>query len=286
MMASKKENKSNRHHPLKTPSRYRLSFFNDNTFNEVWTIKLSRRKVVILTMALIFALTCAIATIIVITPLKTLLPGYLKSSQREETINNTFRIDSLIRRTDINNAYIGNLRRLIAKDVDSSSIDTQTKSDTIATLPVDSLLVASAAEKQFVKQFEEKERFNLSILNPITAESTTFYPPVNGATVKESTNDVTPSIAITTARNAPISAIYRGTVIDVYHSPDTGYCITIQHPNGFISKYLGIGNSFVSQGDIVNTGTRIGMMPSRQGLLTIELWHKGTALNPKKHIAF
>lgn len=83
-------------HRLRTHRRFRLSFINENTFNEVWTIGMSQRKV-IASIALIFvALGCMAATLIVFTPLRTLLPGYLKQEERQKNTVNVFRVDSLL----------------------------------------------------------------------------------------------------------------------------------------------------------------------------------------------
>jgi murein DD-endopeptidase MepM/ murein hydrolase activator NlpD len=60
----------------------------------------------------------------------------------------------------------------------------------------------------------------------------------------------------------------------------------IQHPNEFISIYSGLSEIFVSNGDKINTGTRIGIAEAGKFELKFELWHNGTALDPRQYINF
>ena len=91
---------------FKTTKRYRLTFVNENTFNAVWTIKLSRAKVWFLSLVTVAAITALILWMILATPMSNLLPGYLLPSQRAQHINNTLRVDSLSRLTEINLSLI------------------------------------------------------------------------------------------------------------------------------------------------------------------------------------
>ncbi len=275
-------------HKFKTPKRFRLSFLNENTFNEVWTIKMSQTRVILAIIAIVVALLCIISTIIVATPIRTLLPGYLKGSQRQEYVINSLRIDSLFTQVDITNSYIANLTDILTDNVDTLAITTPTNA-TQQIIPVDSIMGASEKEKQFVRQFEEKEKFNLSVLSPIIAEGMAFYTPVKGAIVSTAENAQI-GITLISPYTTPISSIYNGTVIDSYYLSATGNTIIIQHPNDFISKYSGLSETFVNKGDKVKTSDRIGLIINGQQnnkrLLHFELWHNGTPLNPLDYIAF
>lgn len=272
---------------FKTPKKFRLTFFNENTFNTVWSIKMSQAKVILSIIIIIIAIACIVSTIIVSTPIRTLLPGYLKTSQRQENIINSMRIDSLSTNVNINNAYLSNIIDILTDNIDTTSIAFSLKSDTITYIPIDSIINTSSTERQFIQQFEDQEKFNLSVLAPIAAEGMMFYTPVYGATIKD--NNPTFSLEIIAPSHSPISAIYNGTIIDSYYLPNIGNVIIIQHPNDFISKYSGISETFSSKGEKVTTGQRIGLSyqsSKNKQPLTFELWHKGTQLNPLDYIAF
>lgn len=283
----KRQNKQS--HSFKTQKRFRLSFINENTFNEVWTIKMSQTKVIISVIALIIAVGCIVSTIIVFTPIRTLLPGYLKVSQRQENIINSMRLDSLSNQVDVNNAYLKNINDILTDNIDTAL--TTTINDSVAKIiPIDSIIDASNAERQFIQQFEEQEQFNLSVLAPIAAEGMIFYTPIPNATINDGDANTPYTLYITAPALSPVSTIYNGTIIDKYYTPASGNVVIIQHPNDFISKYSGISETFISKGDKVNTGQRIGIITSNSksdnSPTTFELWHKGTPLSPLDYIAF
>ena len=282
------KNTVKRAHSFKTNPRFRLSFINENTFNEVWTVKMSQRKVVLALLMLLIAIGCMVATLIIFTPIRTLLPGYLKESQRQENIFNSMRIDSLSTEVSIHNAYVSNLERILNDRVDEAS--PAHYNDTISPAPTDSLIGATSAEKQFVRQFEEREKFNLNVLTPIAAEGVTFFTPVNGASIMSPKDGSPAEITLIVPRNAPVSSIYNGSVVDCYYTVGRGYTYIIQHPNGFMSKYSGLGSAFADKGQHVDTGSAIGLTGdnanSAQNLVTFELWNKGTRLNPQEYIPF
>ncbi len=287
-MTNRQESIKKHKHSLKTKSRFRLSFINENRFNEVWTIKFTRTEIVIATLLLVSALSCLVATIILLSPIRTLLPGYLKEDQRQENIVNSMKIDSLTTRVNINNAYISNLESIFASTADSVIADVVPAQN--APLSPDSLLPASENERQFVRRFEEEERFNLNVLSPIAADGISFYPPVSNAAEIQTESPSTFSITLAAPPESTISAIYAGTVIDSYTTLKGGNTIIIQHPNGFVSKYSGVKAPFVEQGDKVEKGSVIGVTspkdPSAESSVTFELWNKGAALNPREYIAF
>ncbi len=93
-------------------------------------------------------------------------------------------------------------------------------------------------------------------------------------------NDRPAEITLIVPRNAPVSSIYNGSVVDCYYTVGQGYTYIIQHPNGFMSKYSGLGSAFADKGQHVDTGSAIGLTGnsanSTQNLVTFELWNKGT----------
>ncbi|MBR5898148.1 MAG: M23 family metallopeptidase [Muribaculaceae bacterium] len=272
--------------PFKSPKRFRLSFVNENTFNEVWTIKMSQTKVVVSIIAIVGAVACVMATLIAFTPIRTLLPGYLKTSQRQENIVNSMMVDSLKMRVDINNAYLQNITDILTDNVVVEEVVIPNDS-AVSAIPVDSIMGASPAELQFIQQFEDDERYNLSVLSPLVAEGMLFYAPVSGATVEEQLMDGSMALSLIVSSLSPVSAVYAGTVVDVYYDAMKGNVVIIQHSNDFLSKYIGVGETMCQVGAKVVAGQRIGMISRNpDSRFVFELWHKGTALQPLDYIAF
>lgn len=275
----------NKYNKYKSPKRFRLTFINENTFSEVWTVKMTQTRVVLLIVAIAISIACIMATLIAFTPIRTLLPGYLKTSQRQENIINSMRIDSLTTQVDINNAYLLNITDILTDNVKSEDI-TVPNDSALKVIPVDSIMVASSAERQFIQQFEADEQYNLSVLAPLVAEGMLFYAPVSGASIDDrSVNEM--SLSLIVPALSSVSAVYAGTVIDAYSDAIKGNVIIVQHPNDFLSKYVGVGEILCHVGAKVVAGQRIGIISrNTQPRFAFELWHKGTALQPLDYIAF
>ncbi len=237
--------------------------------------------------AIILVVWCVISTLIVATPIKTLLPGYLKGSQRQEYVINNMRIDSLFTKVSVTNSYISNVTDILTDNIDTTLM---IPSDSVRQIvPADSIIGASDREKQFVRQFEAREKFNLSVLSPIIADGMAFHPLVSNAVVVENGSEQT-GLRLITPRTTPVSSIYEGTVIDCYYLSSAGNTVILQHPNGFITKVKGLTEIFVNKGDKVKTGDRVGIVISNNQdnsrPLTFELWRNGTPLNPLDYIPF
>lgn len=286
-MSTSKKNKKSRH-SFKTPSRFRLSFINENTFNTIWTIRFSRIRVIIAVIIILTAITSMVSMLILFTPVRTLLPGYLKESQRQQVIATSIRVDSLLTHAELNSSYIANLQRILNMPGDTIDLIKNMIADSIQ--EIDSLLPASEREKQFVRQFDEQERFNIKVLSPIAAEGLDFFPPVAGAYTTSPRDPQAISVTIICAPKTPITSVLSGTVIDCHKVLGNGYTVIIQHSNGFISKYSGIATLLVNAGEKIEPGTPIGISGNnseeKATQVIFELWHKGTPLNPWDYLPF
>ncbi len=272
---------------IKVRPRYRLQLINDSRMSTIWSFSGSRARLLLAAIVLFFVVTIAGAALIGVTPLRTLLPGYLKRSQRSEMFEMSTRLDSLSHLAAVNNMYLDNMVAIINDEVDLDSIQ-QAYNDSInrLQLPIDSLLTTSSAEREFVRRYEQRERFNVSVLSPVAAEGMVFYPPVTSSVAQAS--EPSGRITYQLSPSSPVSAIYRGTVIDSYYVPGQGYTMVIQHPHDFISRYTGIGTPMAERGTKVNTGSRIGLSSSVRDNdrppVTFEMWYNGSQLDPSGYI--
>lgn len=277
-----KDKTPRKHAPkYKNPSRYRLDFIKENTFNRIWSVRMTRARVIAVSAAICAAGAALLWVIIVYTPVRQLIPGTLQGDLRAQYIEAALKLDSLEEAARQNAAYINNIASVLQGDFDPESIRPDS---TAAALSVsDSLLAASDAERMFVQRYRQDERFNLSVLAPIAAEGMIFTAPLSASGV------VTPKagggIEISTSRATPVSAVYRGTVVSVTTAANGLSTITVQHPNDFVSVYSGVGDLFVTSGQKVQAGRRMAHTDARHSL-TFELWHSGTSLDPREYIAF
>lgn len=91
---------------------------------------------------------------------------------------------------------------------------------------------------------------------------------------------------------ADVYAISSGEVAEVSDDPLWGVCVTINHHNGFVSKYCGLGAQLsVQQGDTLSSGDLIGAVGETADIesaeaphLHIELKYDGKFLDPLSEI--
>lgn len=259
----------------RNPARFRLDFIKENTLNRVWSLRMTRSRVVIVSIAVVASVGALLWAIIAFTPLRGYLPGALRGDLRGRYVETSLRVDSLEERMRVQNQWLTNLRAVLSGDV-SDSINVY---DVQPLAIADTLVAASEAERRFVRQYEEQERFNLSVLAPLAADGMVFVSPVAPtATVTGSPTGMT----VTGSRGMPLSAVYRGTVVSVVTSSAGTTTLTVQHPNDFITVYTGLGDVFVNKGSRVSAGQRLGHAAS--SVAAIEMWHNGSELNPAEYI--
>lgn len=273
-----------RNKEYKIKKKYRLSFQSENTLNEIWSLRLSKIKVIITSIIVLSALISLISWIIVGTPLKTLLPGYLKSEERNQYIRTSIQLDSLENRIQANNAFINSIESILTDKIDTVKITTKIDTTNQYQIHTDSLIPQSAAESKFIKQYNEEKKFSLSILAPLSAEGIVFTSPAENYVSIENDKNI---ITIKTLNLSPVSAVYDGTIINItnYISGNTAI---IQHTNGFISIYYNLGNIYLNTGDKVKAAQRFATTAKDTKLhpFKFEMWHEGLIVNPQEYIPF
>lgn len=264
----------------KNPSHYRLDFIKENTFNRIWSVRMTRARVIVATAVCVAAITSLLWLLIAYTPLRTLMPDYLTGDIRSQYLETAMRLDSLEQVARVNNAYISNIRAIMDDKLPEDSA-MQLAVETV--VAADSLLAASDAERQFVQNYREEERFNLSVLAPLAAEGMIFTTPLSTSATVEPSGDTSESLLIRGGRTMPVCAVYRGTVVSVT-AHDGRYDVVIQHPNDFVSTFSGLGEVFASAGQRVLGGQAVGQTAA-DGMFSFALWHNGTPLDPREYIA-
>lgn len=271
---------------MKRHPKFHIKLENESNLTDLIDIKVSRWGLAGL-IALSFAVIFLLAGItIMITPLKTLLPGYMKESQRSATEESILRLDSIQTAYQKNQAYIESVLR--AFDTDRVPEDSIQLANEARAFSADSLLPASPAEKKFVSAMAERERFNISVLAPLAAEGMMFSP-ISDSGVFTAASKANTHGKVLMPIDEPVKSIADGSILASYYSPkDGGYVIVVQHSKGFVSRYEGLGNPVTSPGDMVLAGQVLAMgpRPNARGhrIAGIMMWHNGVPLVPYDYI--
>ncbi len=287
MIKEKKKNIVN-----KLRNKYRLSIYNDDTFEEVWFLRLSRLNVFSIVGTSILVFTIAIIVLIAFTPLREFIPGYPDGIMRRNIINNVHKLDSLEHELEIRDRYFESINTIIRGGTPLSYENAQDTTIRYEEITFDK----SEHDSILRQQIEEEELFNLSILSNASTKtdfsSIHFYPPVRGLV----TNSFNPSenhygTDIVTGSNKVVVAALDGTVIIANWTLETGYVVQIQHANNLISVYKHNSELLKKVGNHVTAGEAIAIIGNSGELtsgphLHFELWHNGTPIDPEDYVAF
>ena len=271
--------------------KYKLSFFNEGTLEEVWSFRLSQLSAFAMLALFAFLLIAFTAFIIIKTPIRNYLPGYLDVEVRKEIMQNALRADSLERMIQIQSLYLNNVAGILSGTM---PIDSIREIDSLARVNPDYEIPQTKEEKKFVKDFEEAEKYNLAVLdpNPVPTDGVFFYKPVDGVVSSHYNANIRHyGVDLVAAPKESVLATLDGTVVFAGFDPNSGNVIQVQHRNGFLSIYKHNELLLKEVGDRVVAGEAIGLVGNTGKLSTgphlhFELWYKGGPVNPEEYIAF
>lgn len=283
------ENDNNNHSVDSKLRRFSFTFRNERSNKDLWSVRLSVIGMIFIALIVLAMLFCVFYSFLrtsdapeeIITEVEVAGPeqrAWLKASES---------LDSLMARVEVTDYYLQNVKAIINGKKPQDSLYAVPKLEIEIN---DSLLATSEAERDFIRHYEEQQKYNLSVLSDIVSEAMNFTPPVRNAEVIKGDSPTRPHFHLNTVDEG-IDAIYRGTVIDSYYTTGDGYVVIISHPNDFVSRYSGMAETFVRPGDKVSAGSRIGRaLRSGNSALnsgfSFELWQNGVSLNPLDFINF
>ncbi len=270
--------------------KYKLTIINENTLEEVVGIHVSKLNGLSVLLSACTVIFLIAAAIIAFTPLRNYLPGYMNSEVRSQIVTNALRADSLQAALERQSRYVMNIQDILSGQVKA---DTVQSIDSLTNLRAEKLMERSKKEEEFRKQYEEKERYNLTAVTDVRdAAGLIFYRPLRGVMSAGFNPEKRHfGIDLTASPNESILAALDGTVIMAAYTAEWGYVIQIQHPQNFISVYKHCGSLMKREGEQVKGGEVIALVGKStedgdQPHLHFELWHRGNPTNPEKYVVF
>ena len=133
--------------------KYKLFFLNENTLEEVFAFRVSLWSGFWSIMAFAVVLITLTSIVIINTPIRNYLPGYMDAEIRQTMILNALKTDSLEQIIHVQSQYINNVSDLIRGN---SPIDKVTQLDSLSTPVSFDDLKASTGMQQFIRDYEKK----------------------------------------------------------------------------------------------------------------------------------
>jgi murein DD-endopeptidase MepM/ murein hydrolase activator NlpD len=270
--------------------KYKLTITNENTLEEIVGIHVSKLNGVSVLLSAVTVIFLIASLIIVFTPLRNYLPGYMNTEIREQVVTNALRADSLQWLLERQRLYIMNIQDIISGNIKVDSVHSM---DSLTETRTEELMERTQAEEEFRKQYEETERYNLTTMDNAQAVSgLIFFRPTRGMVSSGfDANHKHNGIDIAASPNESVLATLDGTVILATYTADTGYVIQVQHSQNLVSVYKHCGSLLKKVGDSVKAGEAIALVGNTGEKTTgphlhFEIWNRGRALDPSNYIVF
>ncbi len=294
-MATQKKNKS---FLKKLSSKYRFAIFNEQTYEELFVVRLSRLNVFTIVGSFGIVLIILVSILISFTGLREYIPGYPDANERLLIVRNAQRVDSLLVEIEKRNKFINNFQAVIRGEMPETAEDIKNRTAAAKNNSSNREIEFPRSEQDslFRMQIEREERFNLSVRETpqrdIALESAFFVSPIKGIVVNtfgETSGHY--GVDIVASPGSRVSSVMDGMVTFAGWTVETGYVIQIQHPNNLISIYKHNEIILKEVGQVVKAGEAIARVGNSGELTTgphlhFELWYNGLPLNPVDYIAF
>jgi murein DD-endopeptidase MepM/ murein hydrolase activator NlpD len=272
--------------------KFRLIIYNDNTFEEVWYIRLTRLNMFALSSTIFILFVVGIFALVAYTSIRELIPGYPDGNLRRTILMNAVRLDSLENEIRMRDQYFENIRALIAGEAPNNLVNLSDTS--VENSPLD---FSRSIEDSILRvQIEQEEQYNLSVVptqsSPRDLASIHFFAPVRGLITRPfNANENHFGTDIGAEPNEVVKATLDGTVTMDGWTIEYGNIIYIQHENNLVSVYKHNSVLLKKTGNVVKAGDAIAIIGNSGELTTgphlhFELWHNGTPVDPQSYIVF
>jgi murein DD-endopeptidase MepM/ murein hydrolase activator NlpD len=277
----------------KLKSKYRLLLINDRTFEERFSIRLTRLNVLLLALVAFTLHGLFVTALIVFTPLKRYIPGYSDQETKRNAFRSTVLADSLEQRVKEQDAYLVNLQRVLRGELQADSANLFAP---LATTPGPEDLVPGEADSALRARIASEEAYDL-VEGPTAGGSrdlagVILFPPLRG--IITTTYDRAQGhfgVDIVAKADAAVKACLEGTVIAASWTTDAGHVLHIQHRNDLVSVYKHNSVLLRKVGDKVRAGEAVAIVGNSGELTTgphlhFELWLKGDPVDPQSYMVF
>lgn len=278
--------------------KYDFVMSHDETGRPLFKFQLNLLNLVLVIIGMALLLIIVTSIIIAFTPLREYIPGYTDTNLNREVYQLNLRADSLSREMNKKDVYFENLKRIV-EGYDFAADSALAEVNIYEPLPrsvTDTIVLRKSVQDSLLRaEFEAQSQYNLFGDNALASAKRTFsvknfFAPVNGHIFK----NYNPQgghfgIDISSDGDQIIKATLDGTVVYSTWSVDQGYCLGIQHEDGYFSTYKHNATLLKSEGDFVKAGEAIAILgksgeATTEAHLHFELWHNGVSLNPSEYV--
>lgn len=271
--------------------QHRFSMHDIYSDSEEWHVILSPLGIIAGFTALVLLIFVGALVLLAYTPAADLLPGYKTEANRsrEFMMENIMRVDSLERIMNDMMAYNENISILVGGR--TPAVKTSIATDSL--YRAKGIVPPSVEDSLLRAQMLGDTPYNLqNTVKNQTGDKIELTQPVDGiVTDRFDLRNNIYGIRLATASMAQVTATAEGTVMQSLWTPDKGYIVQIQHPDGLVSVYSNLQQVLVSQGQVVRSSEVLGYTAdqpsaSSESLFEFQLWVNGKVVDPESFIVF
>ena len=278
--------------------RYDFLMRHDESKKEILGFKLNLLNLVLVIIGIALLLIIITTFIIAFTPLREYIPGYTDTNLNREVYLLSLRADSLEKEMQKKDVYFDNIKKIV-EGYDFTADSALASLSIYEPLPkgvTDTITLKKSVQDSILRaEYEAQNQYNLfgdDYLPPAKPSSLVknFFVPLNG-TILNAFNAEKGHLGvdISSDRDQVINATLEGTVVFSTWSINNGYCIGIQHSDGYFSVYKHNATLLKKEGDYVKAGEAIAILgksgeSEEYEHLHFELWHNGIAVNPADYM--
>ena len=268
--------------------RKRRISISDNE-EERWRADLSPMMLTTISISVVAMIFAILLLLVAYTPVLDLMPGYRTNAgrSREMLIRSIVRIDSLERK--MNEMLTYNENRILVVSGKTPALQSF-KNDSVQRSKA--YVAPSKADSLLRQKIENDENYRLNGAKPNSAvqNSLNAVAPMYGLVSERFNAKGLLGVRISGAKDASVSAVADGVVVESSWSPESGHTVIIQHKNNYISVYRNLSGALLAKGAQVQGVQAIGYAGNdtngELSMLEFELWREGKAVNPELYIIF
>ena len=283
------ENSKKKSTRKKDSKNYRLVIQEEKTYEEKFSLKLSRSNVFLIgtfTSLIIISIT---TVIIFFKPDRENIPGYDTTKMRVQAINNLEKLDSLINQLSTNENYLESVFKTINGEEYKNIYTNESQRISVDLSELDMSL---RAEDSILRKIVEREdKFNV-IESETQKLNLEMSPPARGIIIDSFNSSVKHyGVDIVLKEQTPVKAIADGIVLLSEWTMDSGHTVIVYHRDQLTSVYKHNYLSKVKTGDYVKQGQVVALSGNTGELtsgphLHFELWDSNGPINPEDFIIF
>ena len=273
----------------KESKNYRLVIQEEKTYEEKFSLKLSRSNVFLIGTFISLIIISITTVIIFFTPVREYIPGYDTTKMRVQAINNLEKLDSLINQLSTNDNYLESVFKTINGEEYKNIYANESQRISVDLSQLDMSL---KAEDSILRKIVEREdRFNV-IETETQKLDLEMTPPVRGIIIESFNTSIKHyGVDIVLKEQTPVKAIADGIVLLSEWTIDSGHTVILYHRDQLTSVYKHNYLSKVKTGDYVKQGQVVALSGNTGELtsgphLHFELWDSNGPINPEDFIIF